>query len=105
MEDSSGHFLNSKKGKTQGVSLAMIAYGIGVLPLIRELCDAPPRVTQPWYVDDARAGENFGHILDHFKDMQARRPPRGYLPEPSKSILVVAPKICQGQRSSSVGWV
>ena len=36
----------------------MIAYGIGVLPLIRELQDAHPCVTQTWYADDARAGED-----------------------------------------------
>ena len=33
--DDSGHFLHSKKGVTQGYPLAMIAYGIGVLPLSR----------------------------------------------------------------------
>ena len=35
--DGSGHFLHSKEGVTQGGLLAMIAYGIGVLPLIRDL--------------------------------------------------------------------
>ena len=34
----------------------MIAYGIGVLPLIRELREAHPRFTQPWYADDAGLG-------------------------------------------------
>ena len=41
----------------------MIAYGIGVLPLIRELWNAHPRVTQPWYADDAGAGEKFPNIM------------------------------------------
>ena len=35
MGDGSCHFLHSKEGVTQGVPLAMIACGIGVLPLIR----------------------------------------------------------------------
>ena len=42
--DGSGHFLHSKEGVTQGDPLAIIAYGIGVLPLIRELWYAHPRV-------------------------------------------------------------
>ena len=54
--DGSCHFLHSKEGMTQGDPLAMIAYGIEVLPLIRELWDAHPCVTQPWYADDAEVG-------------------------------------------------
>ena len=89
--DGSGHFLHSKERVTQGGPLAMIAYGIGVLPLIRELRGAHPRVTQPWYADDAGAGRKFSHILEHLRYLQARGPARGYYPEPTKSILVVAP--------------
>ena len=33
----------------------------------------------------------FQQILEHFRDLQARGPARGYYPEPTKSILVVAP--------------
>ena len=47
-KDGSGHLLHSKEGVTQGGSLAMITYGIGVLPLIRELRDTHTRVTQTW---------------------------------------------------------
>ena len=52
-EDGSVHFLHSKEGLTQGDPLAMIAYGIGVPPLIRDLRRDHPYVTQPWYADDA----------------------------------------------------
>ena len=90
-EDGSGHFLHSKKGVTQGDPLAMIAYGIGVIPLIIGLHEAHPCVTNPWYADDVRAGGPFEHILAHFMDMQVMGPPRGYFPEPTKSILVVSP--------------
>ena len=51
-----------------------------------------PCVTQLWFADDAGAAGKFGHILEHFQDLRARGPPRGYLPEPNKSILVVAPQ-------------
>ena len=74
----SGHFLNSKEGVTQGDPLTMIAYGIRVLPLIRELQGYHPHVTQPWYVDDAGLGRKFGHILEHLRDLQVRGPARGY---------------------------
>ena len=72
--DGSGHFLHIKKGVTQGYPLSMIADGIGVLPLIRELLGAHPRVTQPWYADDTGAGEKFQNILEHIRDLQARGP-------------------------------
>ena len=71
----------------------MIAHDIAVLPLIRELREAHARVTQPWYADDVGAGVGgVDHILAHFQDMHARVPPRGYFPDPTKSILVVAPR-------------
>ena len=76
--DGSGHFLYSKEGVTQGDPLAMITYGIGVLPLIRELPNAHPRVTQPWYADDVGAVGTFQQIKEHFRDLQARGPARGY---------------------------
>ena len=68
----------------------MIAYGIGVLPLIRKLREAHPRATQPWYADDAEVGKMFKDMQAHFQDLRARGPARGYYPEPTKSILVVA---------------
>ena len=69
----------------------MITYVIGVLPLIRELREANPRVTQPWHADDARAGGTFAKVQAHFQDLQVKGPARGYYPEPTKSILVVTP--------------
>ena len=91
-EENPGHFLHSKEGVNQGDSLAMITYGIGVLPLIRDLWDAHPRVTQLWYADDLGAGGTFERILSHLWDLQARGVPRGSFLEPTKNILVVAPR-------------
>ena len=83
--------MHIKEGMTQGDPLAMITYGIGLLPLIRELRGAHPRVTQLWYADDAGAGGKFSHILEHLRDLQERGPERGYYPDPTISILAVAP--------------
>ena len=52
----SGHFLHNKEGVTHCYPLAMIAYGIWVPPLIRDIRRDHPRVTQPWYADDTGAG-------------------------------------------------
>ena len=86
----SGHFLNSKEGVTQGDPLTMIAYDIGVFPLIRELWGSHPRVTQLWYADDVGAGGKFDHIQAHIRNLLASGPPRGYYLDPTKIILVVA---------------
>ena len=72
--DGSGHFLHSKEGVTQGDPLAMIAYGIGVLPLIRDLRRDHPCITQPWYADDVGTGGKFGYVMAHFRDLQMRGP-------------------------------
>ena len=88
----SGHFLHIKEGVTQGYPLVMITYGIGVLPLIREILGSHPHTTQPWYADDVGAGGKFEHSIAHLRDLQARGPPRGYYQEPTKIILVVAPR-------------
>ena len=85
----------------------MISYGIGVLPLIRELRGVQPRVTQPWYSDDAEEGGKFQKILKHFRDLQARGLARGYYLEPTNSILVVAPRRQRkhaGKQSSQERW-
>ena len=44
-------FLHSREGVTQGWgALAMIAYGIGVIPMIKLPKEEYSDVTQPWYV-------------------------------------------------------
>ena len=82
--------MHSKEGVTQGEPLAMIAYIIRVLPLIRVLRSEHPQVSQPRYADNAGAGGKFGAVMAHFRDLQLKGPARGYFPEPTKSILVVS---------------
>ena len=77
----------------------MISYGMGVLPLIRELRGAHPCVTHLWYADDAGAGEEFSHILENLRDLQARGLARGYYPEPTKTF------VCGPVKCSLIGGV
>ena len=51
--DGTSHFLFSKEGVTQGDPLVMVAYGLVILPIIRELRKSHPGVTRPWYADDS----------------------------------------------------
>ena len=57
-----GHFLFSKEGVNQGDLLAAVVCGLGILPLICELQQSHPGVTQPWYADGAEAGGTFEGI-------------------------------------------
>jgi hypothetical protein len=68
----------------------MVAYGLGILPMICQLKKEFPDVNQPWYADDAGAGGKFDAIRRHFTRLQEIGPNYGYFPEPSKSIIVVA---------------
>ena len=63
-EYGSGYLLHIKEGVTQGDPLAMIVYGIGILPLIRELRSTHPHVLQPWYTENAGKGGMFEAFHD-----------------------------------------
>jgi hypothetical protein len=67
----------------------MVAYGILPLPLIRCLKEAFPDVNQPWYCAEVSAGAKFKGIQVYFKRLQVEGPKRGYIPVPSKSIIIV----------------
>ena len=82
-------FLHIKEGVIQGVPLAMIVYGIGILPLINNLKQEIPCVTQPWYSDDAGSLGTFARLETYFDYLTRQGPGRGYYPESSKSVLIV----------------
>jgi hypothetical protein len=88
-QDGLAIFLFSKEGVTQGDPLAMIIYGILLLPLIQRLKNELPTVDQPWYADDAGAGGTFPELRAYVKALEKYGPTRGYFPEPTKSILIV----------------
>ena len=57
-----GHFLYSKEVLTQRDPLEMVAYRLGILPLIRYLRTDHPSLTQPWYTDDSEEGGTLADI-------------------------------------------
>jgi hypothetical protein len=88
----SSTFIHSKEGVTQGDALSMVAYGIGILPLIRHLKRGFPGVKQPWYADNSGVGAHFPVLWRFFERLQVIGPSYGYYPEPDKSILIVRPE-------------
>ena len=75
-----------------GHPLAMVAYGIEILPLIKHLKSTYPDVMQPWYVDNAGALGMFDHLEKYFKALRRNGSEQGYFPDPTKSILAVHPQ-------------
>ena len=65
-------FLHSRQGVAQGGPLIMIAQGIGIFPLIKNLKREILEVTQPWYADYARALGTFARLETYF-DLLTRR--------------------------------
>ena len=89
--DGSGNFFHRKEGVTQGGPLAMISYGIGILPLLGELCDAHNQVKHTWYADSMCVGGHFASLRAHLDDLMLHSPPQGYFPEPTNIILLFLP--------------
>ena len=67
----------------------MIEYGIGILPLIKNLKREVPDVTHPWYADNAGALGTFSRIETYFDSLTRQGPGCGYYTKLSKSILIV----------------
>ena len=84
-------FLQSREGVTQGDTLAMAAYVIGILLLIKWPEDKFPYVTHPWYTDNDDALGTFTGVELYFNSLKQFGPERGYYPEPSKCVMIVHP--------------
>ena len=79
----------------------MVAYGLRILLLVRELRQAHPGITQPCYADDAGTGGTFKGIRCHLDDLMVRGAMRGYFPDPTNIILVMSPRNVPRGRPSS----
>ena len=75
----------------QGDPLAMIAYGIVIIPLIKNSKREIPDVTQPWYAEDDGALGMFARLETYFDSLTHQGPGQDYHPKPTKSVLIVYP--------------
>ena len=75
----------------QGDPLPMITYGIGILPLVNNLKQAIPDVTQPWYADDAIALGALARIETYFDSLTHHFPGLKYHPNPINSVMILRP--------------
>ena len=70
----------------------MVAYGIGVIPLIKRPKSAHHDVTHTCYADDDGELGTFDKLERHFNSLKRHILEQGYYPEPTKNILIVHPK-------------
>jgi hypothetical protein len=70
--------LLSQEGVTQGCPLAIVAFGLGLMPLIRRLKEELPTVHQPWYADDAAAASSFSKIREFMNFLEKHGPSYSY---------------------------
>ena len=69
----------------------MIAYGIFILLLIKNLKTEYPGVNKPWYVDYTGSLGTFSIIKAYFHSLEQHSPGQGYFSKPSKSVLIMYP--------------
>ena len=79
----------SKEGQIQGDPLSMFLYGIGILPLIRNLKELHPDVVQPWYADDAVALAEWYRLVQLYDDLILLGKGYGYFSNAAKCKVVV----------------
>ena len=83
------NIIHSREGVIQGYPLAMLAYVIGIISLIKCLKSIYPDVTQPWYTDSAGVLGMFNHLEKYFRALKCNGPAQGYFPNTTKRILLV----------------
>ena len=76
----------------------MIAYRIGILPLIKNLKQEILDVTHPWYAGIARALGMFAILETYLDSLTRQGPRRRFYPEPSKSKLIVRPENLEAEK-------
>ena len=84
--------LYSKEGVTQGDPLAMVLYGLAMVPLSKQLREEFPQVLQAWYADDAAVEARCSQIGKYQTRLRELGPSRGYYSNSEKSIVITRPE-------------
>ena len=85
-------FIHNREVMMQGDPLAMVTYGIGILPLIKNLKTGFPGIIHPWCAADADALGMFSRAEEYFHSLARYVPGQVYYPKPSKIVLIVHQK-------------
>jgi len=83
-------FILSKEGITQGDSLGMKVYGIGILPLTRKLKNTV-KYTQNWFADDSACIGELQSLLIWIELLLEEGPKSGYYLQLEKCYCIVDP--------------
>ena len=79
----------------------MIAYGIKILQLIKNIKQEIPDITQPWYADDDGALGKLERLEIYFYFLTRQDLGMGYYPNPTKNIVIVRP---EEYRAGKIVW-
>ena len=82
--------LHSREGMTQGDPLAMIAYMIGILPLINNIQREIPEITQPWYAENSGDLGTFTRLETYFDSLTRQGPGQGITPSRPRAYSLYA---------------
>ena len=83
-----GKELLSKEGTTQGDPIAMVVYGLSLLPLMSNIKNGSHLIHLA-FADDLASGGKLEDILAWWKSLKELGPKIGYYPNESKSWLIV----------------
>eukprot|EP00956_Cyclotella_meneghiniana_P019732 scaffold34249_cov24-Cyclotella_meneghiniana.AAC.2 len=79
------YWLEGQEGLSQGDPLAMLLYGIALMPLAERMQDAVPGALQPWFADDSAIAGTSEQCAECLHFLCKEGPAYGYFPEPEKS--------------------
>ena len=78
----------SREGTCQGDPLAMAIYSVSLMPLVHQLEDLCPGVTQAWFADDDAGASKLTKLRDYWGHLLCLGPDYGYYPNAQKTALV-----------------